>query len=86
MSYKIFYDFDLDKIMRKIPLADAKYIKKKISEVAENPRLEGYIKLSGLNGYRVRVGNYRIIYDIFDDKLFVLILEIGDRSSIYKKK
>ena len=40
-----------------------------IDELAENPRPHGYKKLTGRSGYRIRVGTYRIIYDIFDTTL-----------------
>ncbi len=40
-----------------------------IDELAENPRPNGYKKLTGRSGYRIRVGTYRIIYDIFDTTL-----------------
>ncbi|MCE5317539.1 MAG: type II toxin-antitoxin system RelE/ParE family toxin [Parachlamydia sp.] len=47
--------------------------------------LKGQIKLKGSeNLFRIRVGPYRIIYTIQDDKLIVLVLEIGDRKDIYK--
>lgn len=50
-----------------------------------NPRPDGYVKLKGSdNLFRVRVGPYRIIYTIQDDKLIVLVLEIGDRKDVYK--
>lgn len=54
--------------------------------LGENPRPDGYIKLKGSdNLFRIRVGPYRIIYTIQDDKLIVLVLEIGDRKDIYRK-
>ena len=55
-----------------------------IDELAENPRPSGYIKLTGRNGYRIRVGTYRIIYDIFDTNVIVEIVNIGSRGSIYE--
>ena len=43
----------------------------------------GYIKLKDQDGFRIRVGNYRIIYDIYDNVLLVEIVEIGHRRDIY---
>jgi len=40
-------------------------------------------KLKGRDGYRVRIGNYRVIYDIFDDQLVVDIIALGHRKDIY---
>jgi mRNA interferase RelE/StbE len=51
--------------------------------LGENPRPVGYKKLKGRNGYRIRTGNYRIIYDIFDTELVVDVITLGHRKSIY---
>lgn len=59
-------------------------IKKAIYNLAENPRPQGYKKLKGRDGYRIRVANYRIIYDIFDDALLVDVIELGHRKDIYE--
>jgi mRNA interferase RelE/StbE len=59
-------------------------IKQAIFDLAENPRPHGYKKLKGRDGYRIRVGNYRIIYDIFDTVLVVDIITLGHRKDIYK--
>lgn len=69
----------LDKLNDNIatPLIDA------IAGLAKNPRPYGYKKLKGREGYRIRVGNYRIIYDIFDKVLIVNVIELGDRKDVY---
>ncbi len=52
-----------------------------------DPRPSGVVKLKGEgSGYRVRVGAYRILYDIQDDVLVVVVVEVGNRSSIYKQR
>lgn len=56
-----------------------------IDGLAENPRPLGYKKLTGTSGYRIRVGTYRIIYDIFDNKLIVQIVNVGSRGDIYEE-
>jgi mRNA interferase RelE/StbE len=55
-----------------------------IDSLAENPRPHGYKKLTGRDGYRIRVGIYRIIYDIFDTQLIIEIVNIGSRGDIYE--
>ena len=56
-----------------------------LAKLAENPRRMGAEKLSGgENRYRFRVGDYRIIYEIHDTVLLVLILAVGDRKDIYR--
>jgi len=60
-------------------------IRKAIRSLAENPRPVGYKKMAGYeNLYRIRVGDWRIIYAIEDDELIVLVLEIAPRGGIYR--
>lgn len=54
-----------------------------IADLEKNPRPSGCKKLKGRNGYRIRVGNYRIIYDIFDFELIVDVIALGHRKDIY---
>jgi mRNA interferase RelE/StbE len=55
-----------------------------IDKLAENPRPNGYKKLTGRDGFRIRVGIYRIIYDIFDTQLIIEIVNLGSRGDIYE--
>ena len=59
-------------------------IKKAIYNLADNPRPAGYQKLKGRDGYRIRVADYRIIYDVFDDVLIVNVIDLGHRKDIYR--
>ncbi|MDR1981830.1 MAG: type II toxin-antitoxin system RelE/ParE family toxin [Tannerellaceae bacterium] len=59
-------------------------IKKALCRLADNPRPQGYKKLKGRDGYRIRIGDYRIIYDIFDDILSVHVINIGHRRNVYE--
>lgn len=70
----------LDKLSDKIaePIINA------IAGLQENPRPVGYKKLKGREGYRIRTGNYRIIYDIYDSELIVDIITLGHRKDIYE--
>lgn len=54
-----------------------------IYSLANNPRPHGYKKLKGRTGNRIRVGDYRIIYDIFDKELIVDVIALGHRRDIY---
>jgi mRNA interferase RelE/StbE len=76
----------VEKTLRKI--RDAR-LQRRLAEafdkLAENPRRVGAEKLAGVeNRYRFRVGDYRIIYEIHDAVLVVLILAVGDRKEIYR--
>jgi len=69
----------------RIPEKDYKQLQSKIYSLSENPRPIGSIKLKGVfNTYRIRSGDYRIIYEIIDDELKVLVITIGDRKNVYK--
>jgi mRNA interferase RelE/StbE len=49
-----------------------------------NPKPKGCKKLKGRDGFRVRVGNYRILYDVYDEILIVDIIDLGHRKDIYR--
>ena len=59
-------------------------IKKKIYALAEEPRPLGCRKLKGYLGWRVRVGDYRIVYEIDDASRTVTVLRVGHRKEIYR--
>jgi mRNA interferase RelE/StbE len=71
--------------LSKIPLPQRKRIGKRIDQLAENPRPRGVKKLSSDEElYRIRVGEYRVIYQINDKALLVLVVRIGKRGDIYR--
>ena len=52
--------------------------------LSRNPRPPKSVKLKGRSGYRVRVGDYRIIYEIFNNKVIILVTRIGHRREVYR--
>jgi mRNA interferase RelE/StbE len=65
---------------------DRERITQRILALAESPRPMGVEKLSGTNEkYRMRQGNFRILYEIQDDALVVYIVRIADRKEVYRK-
>jgi mRNA interferase RelE/StbE len=86
MSYQILFEKASIKSLRKLP-ADAQVkIIEAIEKLSEEPRPHSCKKLEGREGYRIRIGDYRVIYLINDNTVTVLILDIGKRKEIYKKK
>ena len=83
-KYKITFKKSVTKDFKSIPNADMTRILACIDSLAENPRADGCIKLSGRDQYRVRQGLYRIIYEIQDERLVVQVIKIGHRASVYK--
>jgi len=73
------------KELRNIPKSAQKRIARKIDALNENPPDPMQTKMKGSNPFhRVRVGDYRIVYEIQDDILLILIIKIGHRKDIYK--
>ena len=71
------------KQLQKVPLADYKRIKAALTGLSSNPRPKDYLKLKGRDAYRIRVGDYRIIYEIKDNQLLVIIITIAHRKDVY---
>ena len=82
------YKVEINKVARKNldRMSDSivEPILKAINKLAENPRPQGYKKLKGRPGFRIRVGDYRIIYEIFEDVLLIEIVDLGHRKDIYE--
>lgn len=54
--------------------------------LSDNPRPSGSIKLKGEEAYRIRVGDYRIVYIIQDERLIVLVIDVGHRGDLYRRR
>jgi mRNA interferase RelE/StbE len=83
-TYKIEFVKSATKEIKKLDQTTAKIILRGIHELSENPRPHGAIKLVGEPSWRLRIGNYRVIYDIKDDTVLVLILKIAHRREVYR--
>ena len=81
--YKVLIEKNAQRQLEKIPEPDYTRVKEAILDLANNPRPHGCKKLKGREGYRIRQGNYRIIYEIYDNVLTVLVLAAGHRKDIY---
>ena len=82
--YRITVKQSVSKDLRKIPKKDVKRILSAIQTLAENPRPPHSKKLSGQERYRLRQGNYRILYSIEDEKLVVCVVKVGNRRDVYR--
>lgn len=83
-NYSVSFKKSVAKDLRAMPNKDIKRILERIDSLAENPRAEGCIKLSGQERYRVRLGVFRIVYEIRDSELIVMVVKVAHRSEIYK--
>lgn len=84
MAYSLDFSRQALKELEKINEPFYSNIKQAIVNLTQNPRPKGYKKLHGRKGYRIRTGNYRIIYDIVDAQLIVDIITLGHRKDIYE--
>lgn len=83
-EYKLFFKISVDKDLKTIPREDIIKILKRIDSLAVEPRPQGCEKLTGVERYRIRQGNYRIIYSIQDYELTVWVIKIGHRKDVYR--
>ncbi|KAF0238128.1 MAG: RelE/StbE family addiction module [Prolixibacteraceae bacterium] len=84
MKYNILIERYAQKQIMKLDKKIIPVLKVAISNLANNPRPHGYIKLKGEDAYRIRVGDYRIIYEINDGIILVTVVSVGHRKEIYK--
>lgn len=84
MLYQLTISPKAVKVLEKINEPYYSNIKAAIYSLAENPQPSGYKKLKARDGYRIRVGDYRIIYNIFDTILTIDVVALGYRKNIYE--
>lgn len=84
MKYTVLIERYAQKQIMKLDSKIIPVIKASISALADNPRPFGYKKLKGEEAYRIRVGDYRIIYEINDQTIIITVVSVGHRKDIYK--
>lgn len=83
--YSIRYTSSAVKVLKKAPVETARRIRGALEQLAVNPFESPSVKkLTGRDGYRLRVGNWRVLYVLENDVLVILVLEIGDRKEVYR--
>ena len=84
MSYRIEVQATARKAMRGLPRQIVERIDAAILALSEEPRPSGCVKLTNQDAWRIRIGDYRVIYEIHDAVLVVTVVEIGHRREIYR--
>jgi mRNA interferase RelE/StbE len=84
-KYRIVFRKSVAKDLRRIPNQDLRRILAVIDSLSEEPRPSGVEKLSGQERYRVRQGSYRIIYEINDREVVVVVVKVGHRKDVYRR-
>jgi mRNA interferase RelE/StbE len=83
-SYKLLIKPSAVKDLEAIPAKDRRKVAARIQTLAADPRPHGSEKLSGQERYRLRQGDYRVVYAIDDAEQTVLVVKIGNRRDIYR--
>ena len=84
MSYAVFILRRAQEELAQLPAAVYEQAKETTRTLGEEPRPPGCKKLTGREGWRIRIGDYRIIYEIDDARSVVTVLDIGHRRDIYR--
>ena len=83
-AYSLRIKRSAERELRRLPSRDVERIVRVIGLLAENPRPPGGQKLATGDGYRIRQGNYRIVYTVDDEERVVEIYKIGHRREVYR--
>jgi len=84
--YQIFFTRQANRALQKMSRNKARLIREKLDQLAQDPyaRNPNLTKLQGRSGYRLRVGDWRVIYEVEDDRLVILVLKIAPRGEVYR--
>lgn len=84
--YRLVFKQSVAKDLRDLPKDDVARILECFAALAEDPRGHGCEKLSSQERYRMRKGVYRIVYEIMDDDLVVMVVKVGHRREVYGRR
>ena len=86
-QYKVFFKPSADRQLQKLPADVQRRVVNEVAALAFDPRPAGVGKLAGAeNLWRIRIGNYRVVYEIHEDRLIVLVLRVAHRKDAYRGK
>ena len=86
MGYSVEFRPAVLKRLKRLPRKDLRRIKKRIDDLSENLPNPATTKMKGSNSFhKIRMGDYRIIYEIHEDRLVILVVKIGHRKDVYKR-
>jgi mRNA interferase RelE/StbE len=84
VSYSVFFLPRADREFAALSKSDFERVKRAIDSLADNPRPMNCQKLKGRGGWRIRAGDYRVVYDIDDSARSVMVVTIGHRREVYR--
>ncbi len=83
-NYKVLIKPSAAKELESVPKNDRQRITDRILSLSNNPRPAGTEKMTGVDRYRIRQGDYRILYEIHDRDIVVIVVKIGHRRDVYR--
>ena len=84
MRYRVLIERRAQRELDRLPVAIRQRLNAAIARLAGDPRPTGCLKLRGEDAWRIRVGVYRVIYEIQDDRLIVTVIRLGHRRDVYR--
>ena len=84
MNYRILAKPRAQKALDDLSLPEQERVSAAIDDLAENPRPAGCRKMKSENAWRIRVGRYRVIYEVDDPSQVVVLLHVGHRKDVYR--
>ena len=84
MDYEVLVSRKVEKFLTKVRQQDYDRIRVAIRSLGRSPRPQRCRKLRDIEGYRIRVGDYRILYTVADDEAVVRVYRVGDRKDVYR--
>lgn len=84
MNYAVFILRRAQQELANLPHESYQRVKAAIFKLAENPRPAGCRKLTGRDGWRIRIGSYRVIYELNDAEKKAFVVHIGHRRDVYR--
>lgn len=85
VSYKIIYKRSAAKELRKLDKQAGRRVFEAIEALASDPRPRGCVQMEGRPSFRIRVGDYRVVYEVLDKEMTVYVIRVGYRRDVYKK-
>ena len=84
MSYRVIFSRSARKQMERLSGETEIRVLARLSELEANPRPPGCKKLTNRDAWRIRIGDYRVIYEIYDQVLHVIVVTVGHRREVYR--
>ena len=84
MPSQVFILRRAQKELTTLPIEAYQRVRDAISALSEEPRPPGCVKLSGRDGWRIRVGLYRVIYEVDDQQRTLTVMHVGHRRDVYR--